>query len=140
MLTRLINYSRWRRKCRRTTKWVPQKVTLEYHRNPKIMCCVLLMSNTIIFLFWGQNALKKAQMTQSACTCMTAFRKKDCVIWRLRQHFHTTFSLNSPTFISTFLEEGRAYSLVPYYVILDSKCSKEYKQNKSYIVNVEVHS
>ena len=39
-----------------------------------------------------------------------------------------------------FLEEGRAYSLVPYYVILDSKSSKEYKQNKSYIVNVEVHS
>ena len=35
-----INYSRWRRKCRRTTKWVPQKVTFEYHRNPKILCCL----------------------------------------------------------------------------------------------------
>ena len=29
-----IDYSRWRRKCRRTTKWVLQKITLEYHRNP----------------------------------------------------------------------------------------------------------
>ena len=70
------------------------------------------------------------------------FRKKDCVILRLRQHFHTTFSLNSPTFISTFLEEGRAYSLVPYYVILDSKSSKNTnKINHIFIiVNVEVHS
>ena len=43
-----INYSRWCRKCRRTgtTKWVPQKVTPEYHRNPKIICCVFLTSNT----------------------------------------------------------------------------------------------
>ena len=41
---------------------------------------------------------------------------------------------------NSFLEEGRAYSLVPYYMILDLKSSKEYKQNKSYTVNVEVHS
>ena len=43
----MINYSRWRRKCRRTAKSVQQKVTLEYHRSPKIMCCVLLRSNAI---------------------------------------------------------------------------------------------
>ena len=42
-----INYSRWRRKCRRMTKWVPQKVTLEHQRSPKIRCCVLLKSNAI---------------------------------------------------------------------------------------------
>ena len=40
-----INYSRWRRQCRRRTKQIPQKVTLEYHSNPKIMCCILLTSN-----------------------------------------------------------------------------------------------
>ena len=50
-----INYSRWRRKCIRTTKWVPQKVTLEYHRNSKSVCCVLLTSNAITIKTSSQN-------------------------------------------------------------------------------------
>ena len=47
---------------------------------------------------------------------------------------------DSTSMLHFHLIPQHSYSLVPYYVILDSKSSKEYKQNKSYIVNVEVHS
>lgn len=67
---------------------------------------------------------KKSQMTQSVCNCMTAFRKKDCGILRLRQHSPITLSLNSTTFCINFHFFGGGQSIQLSALLHDIRLKK----------------